>query len=726
MHRKTTKNRHTFISDEFYSDISTGDMLYAVLVRSPFPYGTLTDVSFDKEAKIPDGYHFFSAKDISGKKYIRTLGQKTAVFCNGKIGYKGECIGILVGPDKKVLHELKKKVMFSLDSTEIIRQEREFSKSYDSLAVVPKNGKPHKAVLFDEQETQSEIIAERIITAGTPDQILKKRTEDSVVIEGNWKDMRQYHPNKETAGVFCQMKGGNIHIYAPVLWISHLRTSVAEVTGIPEEKIIITRTKNAGENLNLLWQISLLAARTCIATCRTGKPVLLQLSRREQEQIIERPPEIAIRHRTAVHKTGKIMAMDVLIEFNAGFGNPFAMDIVNRLAVASCGIYSPEHVRIRARATQTHNPPPYIHSIDSQVFYAVENQIQKIAEMTGLSPIELRRINKCRLPTTKTAFPFFFDIGKAEDAVSAVAKKSDFTRKYAVYRLAEKGRYEYNSNAPFSPPLRGIALACGFEGSGYLGTESAKMSPSLQITLPEENKIVIHSVPPSQSILEIWAKMITDELSIEKKNISFDFEPETELAKKAQGKDAAQEFYSDDISIKTILLKKCLATVKRKKEKAFPMTVRKNIPPSKKSQWNHELFRGTPFLNTSFGACTVELELDACTYREKLLGICIVIDAGKILSIKPAENTVKLAVEQCLSTVVDEEIVRCASVSVQFMQSEKEPKQIGHIVYSILPAAFSSALSQALATTVSKLPIQTDTLYELSEGGLHHENPRHS
>ena len=53
------------------------------------------------------------------------------------------------------------------------------------------------------------------------------------------------------------------------------------------------------------------------------------------------------------------------------------------------------------------------------------------------------------------------------------------------------------------------------------------------------------------------------------------------------------------------------------------------------------------------------------------------------------------------------------AVSVQFTQSDDEPKQIGHLVFSILPAAYTSALSQALASTVNSLPLKTDSLFKI-------------
>ena len=55
------------------------------------------------------------------------------------------------------------------------------------------------------------------------------------------------------------------------------------------------------------------------------------------------------------------------------------------------------------------------------------------------------------------------------------------------------------------------------------------------------------------------------------------------------------------------------------------------------------------------------------------------------------------------------------AISIQFIQSEDEPKQLGDIAASLLPAAYCSALSQAVGETITNMPVQTDTVYKLTE-----------
>uniref|UniRef100_UPI00388E2F51 molybdopterin cofactor-binding domain-containing protein n=1 Tax=Treponema sp. TaxID=166 RepID=UPI00388E2F51 len=519
----------------------------------------------------------------------------------------------------------------------------------------------------------------------------------------------------ETEGALCNYKGGYLHIFTSTLWISNLKELISQSTGIEEDKIIINCTKSSEKNTNSLWQNGILCSLAAIASIKTGKPVKLSLSRSEQEEVIENPSEVKIYHKTAVDKSGIIKAMNIIVDYDSGFYNPFASYILDRLVLASTGIYNCKNVKINARAYKTHRAPSSMcfSQIDSQAFFAIENQIQKIAEITGFSPVELRQMNKAGT-LQKLTSPFTFSFGRSSDVINAVAIRSDFKRKYTVARLSGHDRYEADNNFPYSPPQYGIGMACAFEGTGFLGEKFSKEQISMQISVNNDKKIIIHSLPSSARIKEIWTKLILENIETEKRNIIFTSEIQNTSAKTAKIQQIPDNFIGN-ISIKTILLKKCIDSLKNKKIDGSSYTIKKSIPAARKNLWNQNEFSGTPFYNTAFGACTVELELDKCTYTEKLQKICVIIDAGKIINPKAAENEIHRSIQNCLNFLVKNKTFTCPEIKIQFTQSEEEPKQIGGLIYSILPAAYTSALSQALSSQIEYLPLQTDSIFKYIE-----------
>lgn len=736
--KSAPKPKKTIIfSDDFYSDNFEDDMLYAVIVRSPFPAGKISSIDPENGIPLPPGYYLFTADDLENQKTVVTFGTRTEIFCSSEIKYKGQPIALLAGPDKKVLANLLENIKITLNAKELLKAEKSFEKSYTTLAVSPYDGTKNDIApknLYDEDSEledfdektnftlkKSELFAKREISFGNPENEFSN--PENQIVEGTWENSVAQHEIKETSGCYCFIKSGKLHIFTPGRFITHLKDSVSRATGIDAENIILTCTKKSNQNSNKIWMNGILAAMASLASIKTEKPVLLSLSRDEEINYVECPVNIKIYHKTAVSKDGTIKAMDIKIEADAGYKNPVAPEMLDRFVIAAAGIYKTENLKINAKIFSSNNPPSSVrlNRIDSQIFFAVENQIQKICERTEFSPLAIRLKNLNLSKNSKSKIvknPFIFELGRAEDAMKAVCAQSDFNRKYVSYKLDEAGRYETDENSPYSPPLRGIALASAFDGNGFLGTSFRNGRFSLQVTLTEEKKLFVNTTPPSQNIKEIWQKLIIDTLGetfgIDRRSIYFNFdqasiENETELSK------IQNDFMIGNIGIKTHLLKNCLEAIKKKKDGPFPISVKKSISPLKRKQWNADSFSGAPFFSTSFGTCVVEVEYDSCTYSENVTGVYAVIDCGRIVNPEVAETTAKQAIKKCLSTLIKDDNLSCQKIVVKFAQSNDEPKNLDSLIYSILPAAFCSATSQALAKELNSLPLETDSLFKIME-----------
>lgn len=215
---------------------------------------------------------------------------------------------------------------------------------------------------------------------------------------------------------------------------------------------------------------------------------------------------------------------------------------------------------------------------------------------------------------------------------------------------------------------------------------------------------------PSSSVSTIWKQLASSILEIDQNQIIIN--PEYETTEETH----MPKSFCNDISIMAVLLKRACEDIKKKREKEeLPITVKKTLSPAMKKQWNNKKFSGHPYQASSFGAAIVEVELNANTYQEKIKGIWIAIDCGEIYSIKSAENTVRLAVQQEMERIVQDTIVCNDSINISFINSKETPCQIGKLVHNLIPAAFSSALSMALAKKVSHIPCTEQELYELTK-----------
>lgn len=720
--KNTVKSKITF-QKEFYSDLTYNDMLYAKTVRAPNSKGIITSIN---HIDLPEGYFLITARDVPGSNYIDTPCGKIPIFCNGNISYLGEPIALLIGPDEKILEQLLSELIITVDENTIEdylveAEESKKSKKRASKKQAQETNKEKEQSIALSQEFFSTEIAKRTIEFGLKGEEFDKIFTDSAnTLENEW--IYSLNPNNygEPNGALCLWKDEkNLIIHTPTQWLSNLRTTLTQALNIKNENLTIKKTKTYNRGSNNIWYNSIISCQVAIAAKIAKKAVKLVYTREEQKNFLDRMQTISIKHRTAANEEGLILAMDIEIDANAGFSNPFAQEILDRLVIASCGSYHTKNLRINAKISSSHNPASSfnIQLIDSAAFYAIENQITALAEKYNITPLEIRLKNSAFqfLPKKKQInFPFNFKIERFSQSLISLTQISDYNRKYASYHLdaikrnqIQNQKKSENQIYKIHPiPLRGIGIACGWEGSGYYGSELIGCNQSIELTLEEDLSVTIHTPPISNSIQEIWTKKVMEILSIPSSKIKISSE-----FKAGEEPPLPENVYSN-ISILTDLISKCCEAIKkRKKETPLPYTVKRKINPAKKNEWNKEEFTGTPFHRTSFACATVELEVNPCTYKEKIRNIFIVINAGKILNVNAVEKTIKLGIQKLFSNMLSFDAISYDKIKILFIQSEDDPSQIGELVYQVIPSAYTQALNQALSSNINYLPLQNASIF---------------
>ena len=352
-----------------------------------------------------------------------------------------------------------------------------------------------------------------------------------------------------------------------------------------------------------------------------------------------------------------------------------------------------------------------LQQLEAASFFAIENQMNCIAEECNLTPIEIRILNlNSQQNSKKDKNQFILNTENASEMFNFITSQSDFNRKHASFKFGSK---QYSMQADkketslYSTHLRGIGISYAWEGSGYFGSVINDNSQTLEVLMENDSSITIHCPPVSPIIQDVWTKTVFNILGLNPSQIKFDTNYKT-----YQEPQMPESIYSN-ISIMTSLLTKCCEFLKKNKgTKKFPLTVKRQISANKKKEWDNEAFTGNPFHGLGTCCATVELEINPFTLKEEIKQIVLFIDGGKMLNPQDSEMTIKLEIENILSALVQNENCICDNIKINFLQSNKEPTQIGELVYQVIPAAFTQALSQALGKKISTIPLNAETIYE--------------
>ncbi len=666
--KKTNYNTYTS-SSSYFSDLHDEATLYAVLVRSPISSGTIRTISIQN---IPEDYMLFTSDDLINDVPINVIDTTFPVFARNKISYKGEPIGILTGPNLTTLHEL-------LDTIQII-----YTETFEE----------------GEKDILKKVIAKRSIEYGTK-KALKNNLEHHIDSHSSLQiDIEEIN---ETNGALCYANGKKLTVYTPTLWPSNLRQNLHEITGYASENIIIHKTKLPITDKNATWKNTTLAVQCAIASILTKKSVLLFLSQEEQKLYDDPRNIIDIHHSSKVNNEGTIVSCDISIQVDVGAYNPIASVIIDRLAIAAMGAYSASKLNIEVIAIKSDKPPAssIVKWLDYHCFYAIETHMREIANKINISPDEIRMKN---ILTKNKHHPFQHDCDGYEKALLHTVQRSDFYRKYEAYKL---NPYTELSKMNFFP-VRGIGLATAYEANGFLGSITDANLQNIEVSIEKNGKVIIKVLNTSDTIASIWKDIASSILSVSLDDIVIDnISYQNEEAN-------VPDTMLNNIYITSQLLKKaCLAVQKQRFHQPLPITVKRKLSGSNKKIWNQDTFKGKPFYATSWIALVAEVELILPTYAYEVRNIWITIDSGNVMNKKRARYAIHSCVKKILSHAMKDQAYSEPDISVTFLDSNDEPKQIRELVYSALPAAISNALSQALQHAMHTYPIAQDSIFSI-------------
>lgn len=623
--------------------------------------------------ELPKEYRIITAKDIPGLNRITTLDSSTILLAYSKISYRGQPVGILVGPDRYMTEHLVSKItVTALPAQEIEKPEQ---------------------------------ISHRTIDYGNFDEAYDKcphHLENTYHVTHSEK----YFSEPNGAYADCSRKN-EVRISTPTKWISHLRKNLAQVLDCMDDAITIQKTNSSNSNTGAIWNNTVLACQAAVASRITEKPVLLMLSREEQELYIDAGDAITISHKTGFEDDGEITAASVTVMFNSGCYAPFMNEIIDRLTVTAFGGYKPLNMRINALSIASNTPPAASLSdgIESLVCFALESQLDAIAREIGLNQVEVKLRNYFpRATHPRHNFPLSFDTEQLLPVIDEVQKISGFQRRHASYSFTRLEKHTSN----WSLPIRGIGISTGYQGSGFIASELDQLQQTMTVTMEKDGSVTISHHMPSSGISAIWkeqaAAMLDCDSSKIKINDTVDGSQDQHLPDSMTG----------DISILMPLLKKCCTSIQRSRfRQPLPITVKKKLTKPKHLSWDNETLTGTPFYSMAWGSAVVELEFDPLLYSVHVKNVWYAINTGKLYNREQAELSVKKDTERILTYLVQDTQLSADNINIVFIEGAEEPKEIGEIVQNLLPGAFASAISQAVGKHVTRLPLDTDSIYRM-------------
>jgi len=168
------------------------------------------------------------------------------------------------------------------------------------------------------------------------------------------------------------------------------------------------------------------------------------------------------RHKMAVTKDGKLLAMEIDFMIDGGAYCTLSPVVLSRGTIHAAGPYVCPNVRIRSRAVATNAPPhgAFRGFGAPQCLFAVERHMDRIAQVVGISPVEVRRRNFLKPGETTTTQQAIREQIDLDRLLGRALELSDYDAKKK--RFAEENKR--------GTKKKGIGIAAFLHGAGFTGS----------------------------------------------------------------------------------------------------------------------------------------------------------------------------------------------------------------------------------------------------------------
>jgi len=439
--------------ERYVSDLSLPNMLHARVLRSSHPHAAIVSVDTREAEKM--GAVCIRYDDIPKMKYNErqvSIPEKTyrdRTVLPDKARHVGEGLVAVAARTEALAEKAMRSIRIEYEPLPALFD------PYDSMS--PEAPKVYDEIMLGDKvlPIENNIACQREVSEGD---VEKGFAEADLVVENEFRTGRVYHGQMETKAVVCRPEAdGGITVWPTAQSIHNTRQLLGRIFNIPLSKVNVHRVPIGGAFGSSIQMNTPIAISVALAL-KAQKPVKLVLSREEDMYDHCKYPTI-IRLKYGVKRDGMITAGELETVVDIGGHNIQAYPLLGCMAGWFVSLYRMPHMRFKGTAVYTNKAPACAMQGygNPQVSFAVESQMDMIAEKLGIDSIDLRLKNYVGLGQT------FWGQGPTVRSV---------IRSCGVEEMLLKGKDMIGWDERIQPELktgrfrRGIGVGRGFHTSG--------------------------------------------------------------------------------------------------------------------------------------------------------------------------------------------------------------------------------------------------------------------
>jgi xanthine dehydrogenase molybdenum-binding subunit len=476
---------------KFTDDYVFPGMIVGRTLRAKYPHARILKIDTSKAAALPGVYAVLTHKDVPGENIHGLVYDDWPVLCSDKVRYMGDAVALVAADDEDTAQR-------ALDLIEV---------EYEALPVVsdPESARAPDAPRVHEAWEDGNLLKHIKVRHGD---VAQGFAASDVIIEREYRTPTVEHAFMEPecaigvpAGYDSEHPKLTVYVGSQIPYED--RRQAARALGIPEDQIRIRGTLIGGgfggkEDIAGQIHVAMLAQTT-------GRPVKMLYSR--QESLLFHPKRHAtiIRIKTGATLDGTLMAVQAELYGDGGAYASLSDKVMTRATTHATGPYVVPNAKIDCYVMYTNNPPSgaFRGFGVTQSAFAVEQNMDLVADAIGMDPLEFRRKNAQKVgETTATGQLLRESVGLLQtiDHIERDMRGGD----NGAFRWGwREGRKAY-----------GWGIACAYKNTGLGGGAPDRAVAEVEIFPNSIAEVRTSSADMGQGLSVVLAQIAAEELGM--------------------------------------------------------------------------------------------------------------------------------------------------------------------------------------------------------------------
>lgn len=466
----------------YADDLYVEGMLFAKALRSQYPHALLKNVDTTQAKALAGVVAVLTAADIPGRKDSGVHEVDWPVLCYDKVRYVGDAIALVVAESEAVAEQALK--LIEVD--------------YEPLPVVtgPTEAAQPDAPILHPHHPTGNFKAKYHLEKGNLEEGF---AQADLIIEREYRTQFVEHGFIEPeAGLAVPEINGRLTVYAGGQIPFGDRAQIAASLNVPEDRIRVVNCLIGGgfggkEDVSVQIHVAL-------AAFITQRPVKMVFSRKESLLVHPKRHATIIKMKTGVKKDGTLLAHDVEVYGDGGAYASLSNHVMLRTTTHAAGPNAVPNVRVNTYAMYTNNVPcgAFRGFGVTQSGFAMESQMDVLAEALGISPLEIRRKNILAPGKETIAGQVLTEscgLPQALELVAAEMEKHSF--------VAAEGNKR-----------RGWGLACAYKNTGFGSGAYDAAGAEVEVFANGRAAVRAGASEIGQGLVGVLAQVVSEELGV--------------------------------------------------------------------------------------------------------------------------------------------------------------------------------------------------------------------